>query len=238
MHISQDCIGCGNCMKTCPMKAIRMDGAVAVIDWDECVECNNCLRAECCPVDAIKEDQLEWPRALRSALSNPISVDQRTGVSGRGTAEMKTNEVTGRIPLGFVGVSIELGRPVTGCRFSDVEKVCMAVAPLGVHFEPKNPVTYVMTDTATGKLQDDVLNEKCLSAIVEFNIPIEKLAATMAALQKAAKEVNTVFSVGLAGRVEADGTANYDKVLPKLGFSTFATGKTNVKLGRPLHKEA
>lgn len=239
MYIDKEsCVGCGNCIKYCPMKAIAEKDSVVEIDFDECVECNNCFRAECCPMDAIKESNLEWPRSLRSALSNPISVDDRTGVSGRGTAEMKTNEVTGRIPFGFVGVSIEVGRPGTGCRVRDVEKVCMAVAPLGIHFEPKNPVTYIMTDTNTGKLQEETLAEKCLSMIVEFNCPIDKLKEVVTSLQKVAKEIDTVFSVGFAGRVEADGTANYDKVLTEMGIATSPAGKTNVALGRPLYKEA
>ena len=68
----------------------------------------------------------------------------------------------------MVGIAIEMGRPGTGTRFYDVEKVAMAVAKVGVHFEPHNPVTKLMIDETTGKMKDDVLNEKVLSAIVDL----------------------------------------------------------------------
>ncbi|WP_198468620.1 hypothetical protein [Acetomicrobium sp. S15 = DSM 107314] len=35
----------------------------------------------------------------------------------------------------------ELGRPGTGTRFYDVEKIAKACAAFGVEFEPQNPVT-------------------------------------------------------------------------------------------------
>ena len=44
---------------------------------------------------------------------------------------MKTNGVTGRFRSGQVGIGIELGRPGTGARFRDVEKVTHPMAQLG-----------------------------------------------------------------------------------------------------------
>ena len=73
---------------------------------------------------------------------------------------MKTNEVTGRFKSGEVGIAIELGRPGTGARFRDVEKVTQAVAKLGVELEPQNPLTFLITDSTTGRIDEDVLDEK------------------------------------------------------------------------------
>jgi ferredoxin len=220
------------------MKCIQMkDEYFAVIDREECVECYNCLRIDC-PTEAIKEEELEWPRNIRKDLSNPTGVDPKSGVSGRGTAEMKTNEVTGRIYEDTVGLCLELGRPGTGTRFYDVEKVCMALAKHGLYFEPLNPVTYLMEDTATGKLREDVLQEKVLSAIVEALVPVDKLTDVLKSCQDVAKEVETVFSVGVSSIVKPDGGTYFAEAVKELNLNTSNNGKTNAGLGRPLSKEA
>src|SRR5512146_563360 len=135
------CTGCELCVLYCPTGAIGMENGIARIERDRCVECYNCHRLPICPGKAFQPEELEWPRSLRRALSDPITVDTRTGVSGRGTAEMKTNDVTGRIRYGHFGLGVELGRPGVGTSMRDVEKVCIALAP-HISFEPKNPVTY------------------------------------------------------------------------------------------------
>ncbi len=85
-----------------------------------------------CPVDAINQQKLEWPRSLRSAFSNP-QTEHKSRDMGRGTEEMKTNEITHRFREGEVGVAVELGRPLVGTSFRDVERVTTAVARLGIH---------------------------------------------------------------------------------------------------------
>ncbi len=45
------CIGCINCMRRCPVRAIRVRDGKAAIDYDKCVFCGNCVRA--CPTHAI-----------------------------------------------------------------------------------------------------------------------------------------------------------------------------------------
>jgi len=161
MKIDQDlCIGCGQCVPYCPVDAIALEDELAEIDLDECAECGCCLRMASCPVDAIYQQELEWPRTVRSILSDPLTVAAESGISGRGTEEMKTNEVTGRFKLGTVGIGIEVGRPVTGTRFYDVEKIAQAVAKLNVEFERVNPTTSLMSDPRTGKFKEDVLGYK------------------------------------------------------------------------------
>lgn len=217
------------------MNAITMDD-VAIINDDECVECGCCRRSGVCPVDCIIFEPPPWPRAVRVTFSDPFAEHKVTGLPGRGTEEVKTNEVTGRLKPGWLVMGIEFGRPVTGARFRDVEKVAQALAKLEVKFEPKNPVTVLMTDQATGKIQEDVLNEKVLSAIIECVFPREKGPAVLKTLQEVTQEIDTVCSVELADLVEPDEQVPAEKMLSELGIFHRPNGKTNTGLGRPKFK--
>lgn len=231
------CTGCLRCVPYCPMGVITKvpDRRLVAIDEDECVECTVCLRAGMCAANALYQPPLSWPRILRANFSDPKTEHKETGVPGRGTEEMKTNDVTGRYGPGRVGMAAELGRPGIGTRFRDVQKVAQAVAELGVTFEPKNPVTTLMVDRTTGRLRDDVLNEKVLSAIVEFDADLEQVPAIVARLNEVAKEVDTVFSVGIISLVNKDGSVPLEGLpLAALGCALSIAGKTNVGLGRPL----
>lgn len=239
MFINEEkCLKCGQCIPYCPMGCIsRQDGKVC-IDLDECVECEVCRNSKVCPVGALEMQKLEFPRILRNQFSNPLIAHPDTGVPGRGTEEMKTNDVTGRFKRGRAGVAIELGRPGTGTRLSDVQTIAMAVAPYATHgFEPHNPVTVLMTDKSTGKLRDDVLNEKTLSAIVELEINQTDIAQVLETVREASKKINTVCSVDLACRLEPDESCPAAILAENAGFKLSLNGKTNVGLGRPLAKE-
>ncbi|WP_236612017.1 DUF362 domain-containing protein [Caldanaerobacter subterraneus] len=45
------CIGCGNCVRFCPFKAIELKDGIAYIDPNECRDCGRCI--DVCPVGAI-----------------------------------------------------------------------------------------------------------------------------------------------------------------------------------------
>jgi ferredoxin len=236
MQIDSDlCIGCGQCLPYCPVNAITLEEDVSKIDLDECAECGNCLRSAECPVDAIYQQELVYPRTIRSIMSDVLTIAEESGISGRGTEEMKTNEVTGRFKLGFAGIAIEVGRPVLGARMYDVEKIAQAVARLDVEFEKVNPVTSMMSDPKTGKFNDELLNEKVLSAIIEFGVRLEQLPELFRILEKVAGEIETVFSLDVAIRVGPDGSIPTVPYVQGAGLWIAANGKTNVGLGRPLY---
>jgi len=232
----------------------------ARVNSDECVECYTCFRGmsmerlnptfvrtirgflkllrlrfdpepDVCPTSAIIPDELAWPRVVRRAFSDPLVTHESTGVHGRGTEEVKTNDVTRRVGIGEVGYVVEFGRPTVGVRFRDIEKMTRALAGIGIEFEPKNPVTHLMSDVKTGKLRDDILNEKILSAIVEFKTRIENVPAVLSKVDEVAKTLPTVVALGVSTRCAEDGASALEPVLAEEGFS-FVRGKTNLGLGR------
>lgn len=205
-----------------------------VIDEDECVECSVCLRSGCCPTEALHQPELVWPRTVRKNFSDPLKIHPETRIPGRGTEEMKTNEVTGRYRRGMYGMAFELGRPGVGARFYDVEKVAKALAALGIGFEENNPVTKLMVDRKRGVINPEVLSEKVLSAIVEFMIPADRLSEVLEVLDRVSREIDTVFSGDIITRIGEDGGVPYAKELLARGRFLSLNGKSNVGLGRPL----
>lgn len=236
MIIDQEkCTACENCVPYCPVAAIEVKGDTVEINQDECVECGVCHRMAVCEFEAIEEPELTWPRVIRSHYSNPIATHPDTALMGRGTAEMKTNDVTNRYLSGEVGFGIELGRPNTGTSMRDVEKVAKAVAPLDVEWEKKgNPTYSLMSDPSKGTIKEDVINEKVLSAILEFKVPSERIKEIMTVLEKVSKEIDTVFSISMITRVEPDGSIPNKEAAEKLGYKVAINPKVNVGLGKNL----
>ena len=236
MKVEEDkCIGCLECVDYCPVNAIKAgdeDGRV-FIDEEECVECGCCLRVEACEYEALWQPDLQWPRILRAQFSDPcVKHASGSGSSGRGTSEIKNNDVTGRYPLGSIGIAAEIGRPGTGTRMDDIEKVAQAVLSLGVELEKENPTYNLFEDPASGKLREDIRGEKVLSAILEFKTTEDKAPDVLKALSRISSKVDTVFSVDIASMMEPDGGMPAERVAEKAGFRLRPNGKNNLGLGR------
>ena len=240
MLIASYCVGCRQCRPYCPVGAIvtAPDGRRSTVDQDKCVECGACLRAAfCCPVNAVVRPELTYPRTLRSVFSDVTSPHKSTGVLGRGTEEMKTNDVTGRLRAHRVNVSVELGRPGISASFADVEVLSRAIAAFGVHFQEETPVTNLMTDVATGQLRPEILGERVLSALIEFDIPEERASALITVLKKAADKIDTVFSVGMAvPLLPAETSAPLYSRLQSEGIFVRPNGKTTSDSDAPLRR--
>ena len=125
----EKCTGCRTCQRFCTVDAIHFESKKCHIDPELCTECYVCLRMEVCPENAIyAQDITNFYKQLQHVLSDPVETHAVTGVTGRGTEEVKTNDVTGRLGPGFAGFVVELGRPSVGARFHDIQKVAMALA--------------------------------------------------------------------------------------------------------------
>jgi ferredoxin len=233
----------------------------ATINRDECVECYACFNGlsqehlnptfvravrkifqtmrlrfdpepDVCPTAAFEPDELAWPRIVRRAFSDPRVPHESTGVHGRGTEEVKTNDVSGRVKVGEVGFTIEFGRPGLGVRFRDIQKMCTALAKAGVAFEKKNPVTSLMSEVATGTLREDILDEKVLSAIVEIKVSIDRAEEIVRLVWDVENQIDTVIALGVGVRCDEDGEENIvAPILEILGYK-LERAKTNIGLGR------
>jgi ferredoxin len=232
----------------------------ATVNEDQCVECFACFRGmskehlwppmvrgvrrlaklfrfrfdpepDICPTDAIVPQELTWPRIVRRAFSDPQVPHESTGIHGRGTAEVKTNDVTGRVKEGEAGFVIEFGRPGVGARFREIQAMTTALAALGVEFEKHNPVTSLMSDPEKGLIREDILAEKVLSAIVEVKVGIEQVPAILRAVRQVSRGLETVVAVGVSTRCDERGEDHLREVLEAEGYPAYR-GKTNLGLGR------
>jgi ferredoxin len=238
MNIDQSiCTNCAKCKPFCPVGAIIIDKSIKrlVIDQDLCVECGVCYRANVCESGGLGPQKLTWPRTIRAALSDPLIINPETRIPGRGTEEMKTNDITGRFKSGHLGIAVEMGRPGISTSFRDLQKIAQAVAAHDVEFCPQNPVTFLMTDKKTGTINPEVLNERVLSGIIEFEVPLEKAAAVLETLRRVSTEIDTVFSLDIISLVEPDGCVPFYEVLAEAGIQPSPNGKNNLGLGRPAY---
>lgn len=232
----------------------------AAVNQDECVECFACYQGmskeklnpllirtvrgllkmfrlrfepepDVCPTDALAPPELTWPRIIRRAFSDPIVPHESTGVNGRGTEEVKTNDVTGRVGEGEAGFTIEFGRPGVGVRFRDIQTMSMALVDLPVEFERQNPVFALMHDPARGVLREDILDEKVLSAILELKTALEHVPAVLQRVAAVTRRLDTLVSVGVSTRCDSRGENGLEAILRQSGYA-IGRGKTNLGLGR------
>ena len=239
----------------------------ARINEDECVECGTCFRGmsqehlnptlvrtvrkvarlfrfrfepepDVCPTAAFVMNDLEMPRLVRQVFSDPVVEHKSTGIKGRGTEEVKTNDVNPRVGVGEVGYTIEFGRPGVGVRFRDIQEMTISLARLGVHFEDKNPISHLMTDRSRGTIREDILSEKILSGIVEIKTGLDQVEPVLTAVEDVNRKIDTVTAIGISTRCDDDGDETHlAELLEELGYGA-ERAKTNMGLGRLTNVEA
>jgi len=258
----------------------------ARINQDECVECGTCFRGmsqehlnptlvrtvrklarvfrfrfepepDVCPTAAFVMNELEMPRLVRQVFSDPVVEHKSTGIKGRGTEEVKTNDVNPRVGVGEVGYTIEFGRPGVGVRFRDIQQMTTELARMGVQFEAKNPISHLMTDKSTGQIREDILDEKILSGIVEIKTTLDQVESVLGTVEDVNRRIDTVTAVGISTRCDDSGEetrlaqvledltrcddsgeeTRLAQVLEDLGYGA-ERAKTNMGLGRLTNAEA
>src|SRR5450432_187795 len=239
----------------------------ATVNRDECVECYACFNGlsqehlnptlvrtmrkvfqlmrlrfdpepDVCPTAAFEPEERVWPRVVRRAFSDPRVPHESTGIEGRGTEEVKTNDITGRVNVGEVGFTIELGRPGVGVWMREIQQMCWRLGAAGVSFESRNPITSLMTDVGSGTLREDILGEKLMSAIVEIKVPVARTEEIVRLVWEAEKELDTVVALGVGTRCGPDGEDHVlAPILERLGYK-LERAKTNTGLGRITNRPA
>lgn len=193
----QSCSDCAICIPFCPAKAVTQGKSGQVeVQEDLCFECGVCLRSVPCPTKSFIPSDDTYGRRLRAFFSNPYLPHDKTLVPGRGTEEVKTNDVTNRIQDGEVGLCIEFGRPVPGCTFKQISVVAFYLIGKGLQFEQNNPLTYLM-DKTTGKFPAEIENERILSAILEVKCREDDFAEIIPGLKNVFDSLDAVIALGL-----------------------------------------
>jgi NAD-dependent dihydropyrimidine dehydrogenase PreA subunit len=234
--IEERCIGCGNCVIICPVQAIELIDNKAIIDNDKCVECSVCYRNANCPTNAIKPSRLKWPRVVRNPFSDVISTHKLTGIPGRGTEEMKTNDITNRFKDGEIGFSIEIGRPGVGTVLKNVNYFTEQLTPLGVEYEEKSPVTALLKEDKMN-IKEEIEDERVLSAIIEFKVPIEKVKQVLEIIRRVEEKIDTVYTVGVISKFSKENEIPIKSIIKGEGFKVRINAKINMGLGRNIKEE-
>jgi len=233
----------------------------AQINEEACVECGACYRGmstenlnptlirfvrgvakvlrfrfepepDVCPTSAFEMSKLEMPRLIRQIFSDPVVEHTSTGIKGRGTEEVKTNDVNPRVDTGEVGYTIEFGRPGVGVYFHEIQEMTRSLASRSIQFEKKNPISHLMINKTTGELRQDILNEKILSAIVEIKTTINEVEKVLQVVREVNQRIDTVTAVGISTRCDENGVDNQlAPLLEELGYN-LTRAKTNMGLGR------
>lgn len=232
----EECISCLSCIDYCPMNCIHEGEGEVFIEQDECVECGVCLHTGVCEVNAIYRPatSLVYPRAIRMQLSDPGAEHPNFKAWGRGTEEAKTNDVTGKFTHGEYGMLFEFGRPVTGTRLTEVQKIAMAICSMNLEILEENPIYGLLEDKKKGRINQDLLNEKVLSVILEIRFNKERLPEVVEEIIPLLDDLDTVVSVGLVTRFGADSSLPVISDLEKFGMQVRPNAKINVGLGQPL----
>ena len=224
----------------------------ATVNATECVECHACYNGlgqehlnptmvrtmrklfqwmrlrfdpepDVCPTAAFEPDPLSRPRVVRRAFSDPRVPHESTGIEGRGTEEVKTNDISGRVRVGEVGFTIEFAQPGVGVWFRDMQKMCAELAKAGVSFKKKNPVTSLMSDVAKGTIREDIL---------KIRVPVERTEEIIRPVWAVEKQIDTVVAIGVGTRCDDEGEDNVvGPILQRLGYK-LERAKTNIGLGR------
>ena len=170
------------------------------------------------PRNALTE-YVTWPRIVRCAFSEPTSCwcHESTGVAGRGTEEVKTNDVTDWVRVGEVGSPSEFGRPGVGVRFRDIQKMSMALVLSPVKFGGGEYQLFGHGGDPRGRPgREGSLGHPRARGRPEHATPAPPGRG------KVAGELSTIVAIGVATRCDAQGENLLEPLLQREGYAGIA----------------
>lgn len=227
MKVNDTCTGCEACLPYCPHGAIFMTEEMqAAVDRDLCVECGVCIDTDICPVSAFEEDQDETAKFKKSfgrLLSKHLDPKN---VAKESAYDVKTNDVTGKIPECMVVMRLELNRPGGGLKFRDVEQMGAEMQRLGWNSD----ISSRSLNVREYRFAEQALEQRILTCHLELVLDPEKVPDAVMDATRFVTEHNLWVSINVAGLAETiDRT---QKVLKAAGLKMEPVAKVNLGLGR------
>ena len=227
MKVNETCTGCEKCLPYCPQGAIYMtEEAQAAVDRELCVECGVCIDPDICPVSAFREDQDETAKFKRSfgrLLSNHLDPKN---IGKERPYDVKTNDVTGKIPKNKVVMRLELNRPGGGLTFRDVEQMGAEMQRRGWNPDISSRTLNIDEDRSKGHLTD----QRILTCHLEVELNPEQVPEIVRDATRFITAHHLWASINVAGLAETiDRTQN---VLRAGGLKMEPVAKVNLGLGR------
>jgi len=227
MNINDTCTGCEACLPYCTQGAISMNADTqAVIDRELCVECGVCIDTGMCPVSAFEEDYdevAEFKRPYGRLLLKHLAADNVVEGSGY---DVKTNDVTGKIPEKSVVMRLELNRPRGGIKFGDVEQIKAGMEQLGWHLGMSSRSRSVRE---TG-IADKAAEQRILTCHLELVLDPEKIPDVVRDITGFVAERDLWVSINVVGVAATIG--HTQNILEAAGLCMEPVAKVNLGLGR------
>ena len=227
MRVNDSCIGCKDCLPYCTQGAIFMtEGEQAAIDRDLCVECGVCIDMDICSVSAFEEDDdaiAEFKKPFGRLLSKHLDAKS----FGKGSSyDVKTNDVTGKIPNKKVVMRLELNRPGGGVQFGDMEQLRTEMTRMGW-----NSDIFSRSKRHLGtEFSDKLADQRIFTCNLEFVLDPEDIPEVVNGAVQFIALKGFWVTINVAGLAET--ISHTQKVLESAGIKIEPVAKVNLGLGR------
>ena len=202
--------------------------AQAFVDRELCVECGVCIDADVCPVSAFEEEQDEtaaFKRSFGRLLSKHLDPKN---IGKESPYDVKTNDVTAKIPENKVVMRLEINRPGGGLTLREVRNMVAEMQQRGWQADISSRTLNIDENRSLGHL----LEQRILTCHLEVVLDPEQVPDIVRDATRIVNEQHLWVSINVAGL--ADTIDRTRDVLKAGGLSMEPVAKVNLGLGRRL----